>query len=70
MRHGTFKDMQDEMFINPNDLFIVSNSKHAALCSTPKGEFMLIRGDFSGSEEECEAEMRRILDLDETEDTA
>ena len=61
MRHGKFTEMQDEMFIDPNNLFLVSNSKHAALVSDDKGRTMLLRGDFSGTPEENEAEMRRIL---------
>lgn len=62
MRHGKFVDMQDEMFIDPNNLFLVSNSKHAALVSNDEGRTMLLRGDFSGTPEENEAEMRRILE--------
>ena len=51
--------MYDEMIDHPNEMFIVSNSKHAALISV-NGSTFLIEGDFSGTPEEREAEARRI----------
>ena len=61
MVHSTLQDMYDEMLEHPDEMFIVSNSKHSALLSTPDGSTFLIEGDFSGSPEECEAEARRII---------
>ena len=60
MVHSRLQDMYDEMIEHPNEMFIVSNSKHAALVSV-KGSTFLIEGDFSGTPEECEAEARRII---------
>jgi len=60
MVHSRLQDMYDEMIEHPNHLFIVSNSKHAALVSV-KGSTFLLEGDFSGTPEECEAEARRII---------
>ena len=61
MVHSTLHDMYDEMIEHPNDMFIVSNSKHSALVSTSDGSTFLIRGDFTGTPEECEAEARKII---------
>jgi hypothetical protein len=61
MVHSRLQDMYDEMIEHPNQLFIVSNSKHAALVSV-KGSTFLLEGDFSGTPEECEAEARRIIE--------
>ena len=61
MVHSTLHNMYDEMLDNPNNLFIVSNSRHSALVSTSDGSTFLIEGDFSGTPEECEAEARRII---------
>lgn len=58
---STLQNMYDEMLDNPNNLFIVSNSRHSALVSTSDGSTFLIEGDFSGTPEECEAEARRII---------
>lgn len=60
MFHSRFQDIQDEVLEHPNNLFIVSNSKHSALVSL-RGSTFLIEGDFSGTPEECEAEARAIL---------
>jgi len=68
MHHGTLQDMLDEMLENPDELFISSNSKHCALFSTSDGAFLFLEGDFSGTPEECEAEVRRIMrDIDENQ---
>lgn len=64
MRHSNLEDLQDmmdEMLFNPNELFISSNSKHCALFSSADGAFFFLEGDFSGTPEECEAEVRRIM---------
>ena len=60
MHYNTLDHMYDEMLEHPDKLFIVSNSKHSALVSV-KGSTFLIKGDFSGTPEECEAEARRII---------
>lgn len=59
--HSTLEDMLDDMLANPDELFISSNSKQCALYSNSDGVFLFLRGDFSGTPEECEAEVRRIL---------
>ena len=58
---STLQNMYDEMLENPDEMFIVSNSKHAALVSDSVGGTFFIEGDFSGTPEECEAEARRII---------
>jgi hypothetical protein len=60
MVHSKLQDMYDEMLENPDELFVVSNSKHSALISLD-GSTFLIEGDFSGTPEQCEAEARRII---------
>jgi hypothetical protein len=68
MRHSNMQelqDMMDEMLFAPDELFISSNSKHCALFSSADGAFFFLEGDFSGTPEECEAEVRRIMgDID------
>jgi hypothetical protein len=61
MYHSTLEDMLDDMMANPDELFISSNSKQCALYSTADGAFLFLEGDFSGTPEECEAEVRRIM---------
>lgn len=61
MRHGNLQDRWEEFLDDSDELFIVSNSKHAALISRLDGTTFLLRGDFSGTPEECEAEVRRIM---------
>lgn len=61
MIHSDLAHMLDELMANPDELFISSNSKHCALYSTQDGGFLFLEGDFSGSEEECETEVRRIM---------
>lgn len=60
MIHSRLKDMVDELLEDPEELFIESKSKHCALV-TIKAHTFLLRGDFSGTPEECEAEVYRIL---------
>jgi hypothetical protein len=60
MVQSRLQDMYDEMIEHPNEMFIVSNSRHSALVSID-GSTFLIEGDFSGTPEECEAEARRII---------
>jgi hypothetical protein len=62
MLHSTLQNMLDEMLANPDEMFVSSNSKHCALFSTHDDAFLFLEGDFSGTPEECEAEVRRILD--------
>jgi len=61
MRYNTLNNMWEEMLDDSDDVFIQSKSKRAALLMTRNGETFLLRGDFSGSPEECEAEARRII---------
>jgi hypothetical protein len=61
MLHRHLQDLLDEMLDDPNELFIDSKSKHAALIVLKDGSSFLIEGDFSGSPKQCEAEARRIL---------
>lgn len=61
MHHSTLQDMFDEMLEHPDDLFVSSNSKHCALYSGSDDVFLFLEGDFSGTREECEAEVRRIM---------
>jgi hypothetical protein len=61
MRYNTFNHLWEDMLDDSDDVFIVSNSKHSALLSTRDGVTFLLRGDFSGTPEECEAEARRII---------
>lgn len=61
MLHTTQSEMLDMMMENPDEMFISSNSKHCAMFSTQDGAFLFLEGDFSGTPEECEAEVRRIM---------
>jgi hypothetical protein len=61
MYRSTFQEMLDQMLEHPNELFVSSNSKHCALFSDEEGAFLFLEGDFSGTPEECEAEVRRIM---------
>ena len=61
MIHRRLKDMLDEMLEDPDELFIQSNSKHCALIALKDGTTFFIEGDFSGTQDQCEAEARRIL---------
>lgn len=62
MVHRQLREMLDEMLNDPEELFISSNSHHSALISLKDGTTLFIQGDFSGTDEENEAEARRILD--------
>jgi hypothetical protein len=61
MLHSRLQDMLDEMLSDPDELFIASKSRRSALISLRDGTTFFIEGDFSGTQEECEAEARRIL---------
>lgn len=61
MLHRSLREMLDEMLNDPDELFISSNSKHYALIALRDGTTLFLEGDFSGTPEECEAEVRRIL---------
>lgn len=61
MIHSDLAHMLDELLANPDELFISSNSKHCAMYSTADGGFLFLEGDFSGTKEECEAEVRKIV---------
>lgn len=65
MIHSTLPNMLDKMLDDPDELFVSSNSKHSALYSTGDGAFLL-EGDFSGTDAENEAEVRRIVNTIET----
>jgi hypothetical protein len=60
MFHSTLENMLYDRLDHPGELFIASKSKRCALIVL-KGASYLIRGDFTGTPEECEAEARRIL---------
>jgi hypothetical protein len=62
MLHSTLHNMLDEMLANPDEIFVSSNSKHCALYSTDKDAILFLEGDFSGSPQDCEAEVRRLMD--------
>jgi hypothetical protein len=62
MIHRNFREMLDEMLEDPDELFITSNSRHCALVSLRDGTTLFfVEGDFSGTPEENEAKVRRIL---------
>lgn len=61
MYHRNLRDLLDEMLEDHNELCIRSNSRHCALISLKDGTTLLLQGDFSGSQAENEAEVRRIL---------
>lgn len=61
MVHTSLDNMLDEMLANPGEIFVSSNSKQCALYSTRDGAFFFLEGDFSGSQAEIEAEVRRIM---------
>jgi len=62
MIHRSLREMLDEMLNDPDELFITSASKHAALISLKDGTTLLLQGDFSGTPEENEATARRLLE--------
>lgn len=61
MRHRGLREMLDEMLEDPDELFITSQSRRCALVALRDGTTLFLEGDFSGTPEECEAEVRRIL---------
>lgn len=61
MIHRNFREMLDEMLEDPDELFITSNSRHCALVTLRDNTTLFLEGDFSGTPEENEAEVRRIL---------
>ena len=61
MRYNTLNNMWEEMLDDSDDVIIQSKSKRAALLMTRDGSTFLLQGDFSGTPEECEAEVRRII---------
>jgi len=61
MVHRQLREMLDEMLNDPDKVFITSNSRHSALISLEDGTTLFIQGDFSGTDEENEVEVRRIL---------
>ncbi|HVI80834.1 MAG TPA: hypothetical protein VM715_22315 [Candidatus Acidoferrum sp.] len=61
MLHRNLREMLDEMLNDPDELLITSNSKHFALITLRDGTTLFLEGDFSGTTQECEAEVRRIL---------
>lgn len=61
MVHRNLRNMLDEMLNDPEELFITSASRRCALISLKDGTTLFVEGDFSGTDEENEAEARRIL---------
>lgn len=61
MYHSDIEHMLDDMVEHPDEMFVSSNSKHCALYSTEDGAFLFLEGDFSGNEQECAEEVRRIM---------
>lgn len=62
MFHSDIQHMIDDMIDHPDEMMISSNSQHCAMYSTEDGALLFLQGDFSGTEEEQEAEVRRIMD--------
>lgn len=52
--------MLDDMIDHPKDLVVSSKSQRSALVSTEDGNSILVVGDFSGSMDDLEKDVRRI----------
>ena len=61
MRHAIFSHMLDELLEDPDEIVISSPSKRTVLYGRKDGPMEILSGDFSGTPEECEAEIRRII---------
>ena len=61
MRHSNLKHMLEELLDDSDEILISSNSKRAVLYGQTDGSMFLLEGDFSGTPEENEAEVRRIM---------
>lgn len=64
MLHTNQRRMLDAMLEDPNELVVESKSRHAALYTTPEGDAVLLEGDFSGPQEEQDAQIHRLLGRD------
>ena len=53
--------MLEELLDDSDEILISSNSKRAALYGQTDGSMFVLEGDFSGTPEENEAEVRRIM---------
>lgn len=61
MYHSDMQHMIDDMLEHPDELFVSSNNRNCALYSTQDGALLFLEGDFTGTEAEQEAEVRRIM---------
>jgi hypothetical protein len=61
MRHNTFQNRWEEHLDHSEEVLIHSRSKRYALYTSTDGSTWFLGGDFSGTKEECEAEVRRIM---------
>jgi hypothetical protein len=53
--------MFDALLEHPDEIVVSSNSKHCVLYGAHDGDMLLLHGDFSGTRQEVETEVRRIL---------
>jgi hypothetical protein len=61
MRHIKLTDLYEALLDTSEDILVAAKSKHHALYHDKKGSAHFLGGDFSGTEEEREAEVRRIM---------
>lgn len=57
----TLEDFLEELQLNPNEIFVHVKKDSCALYLPDSDEFLFVDGDFSGSDEENERELKRIL---------
>lgn len=53
------KHMLEDAIDHPKDLFVSSKSRRSALVDTDNGDSVFLTGDFSGSMDDLESEVRR-----------
>lgn len=62
MRHTSFKNMWEALLDTSDEVLVAAKSKRAALYHATDGRTWFLGGDFSGTEEEREAEVHRLMD--------
>jgi hypothetical protein len=59
----TLDHFLQELMLNPNEIFVHQDRDKCAIYIPETEEFLFLDGDFSGTEEECERELKHQLDL-------
>lgn len=57
----TLEDFLEELMLNPNEPVVNVKNNSCAIYLPREDEFLFVDGDFSGSDEDNERELKRIL---------